>query len=244
MVRLRVLTWNLFHGRSVPATRADLMEQFAGTLEGWGWDVALLQEVPPWWPAAFARTLGVDERTVLTSRNGLLPLRRAIAVRWPNLIKSNGGGSNTILVRDRAITQHRALRLCWWPERRWMHAVRVKPTGASGGGVWIGNLHASGLDRSAARDSERAGSALLAWADGEPALLGGDFNLASPRVEGFMHAGGNHVDHVLTASMSAAAVVALDAGRLSDHAPVLATVEAAAGPSPSDDQRHPRSYAT
>ncbi len=51
-VQLRVLTWNLMHGRSVPSARRDLLDEFGAALHGWEWDVALLQEVPPWWTAA------------------------------------------------------------------------------------------------------------------------------------------------------------------------------------------------
>ena len=31
---LQVLTWNLFHGRSVPETRHSLFDEFAATLAG------------------------------------------------------------------------------------------------------------------------------------------------------------------------------------------------------------------
>ena len=55
---LRVLTWNLKHGRAVPPAGRDLFDEFAAALAGWEWDVALLQEVPPWWPAPLARRLG------------------------------------------------------------------------------------------------------------------------------------------------------------------------------------------
>ncbi|MBV9605889.1 MAG: hypothetical protein JO027_12300, partial [Solirubrobacterales bacterium] len=104
---LRVLTWNLLHGRSVPGAGRDLFEEFCAALASWEWDVALLQEVPPWWPPALGARLGADQRFVLTSRNGLLPVRRAIAVRWPDLIKSNGGGANAILARADAVGEHR-----------------------------------------------------------------------------------------------------------------------------------------
>src|SRR5947208_3481338 len=83
-----------------------------GALAGWEWDVALLQETPPWWPEILAATLGCEYRLVLTSRNGLLSLRRAIAVRRPDLMKSNGGGCNAILARRDRIVAHRVLRLC------------------------------------------------------------------------------------------------------------------------------------
>ena len=56
---MRVLTWNLFHGRSVPETPRSLLPEFTDEIAGWEWDVALLQEVPPWWPgAAGARVRG------------------------------------------------------------------------------------------------------------------------------------------------------------------------------------------
>jgi endonuclease/exonuclease/phosphatase family metal-dependent hydrolase len=150
-MRLRVVTWNLMHGRSVPGAGRNLLGDFAGALAGWEWDVALLQEVPPWWPRALSERLGCEQRTVLTSRNALLALRRAIAERQPDLIKSNGGGANAILVRCDRIADHRALQLCRWPERRWMHAVQL------GAGVWLANLHATaGNEPRAVRDGGRA----------------------------------------------------------------------------------------
>ena len=52
---IRLLTWNLYHGRAEPSARRPLAAEFAATLAGWEWDVALLQEVPPWWPQPLAR---------------------------------------------------------------------------------------------------------------------------------------------------------------------------------------------
>jgi len=221
-VRLRVLTWNLLHGRSVPNAGRDLLPDFAAALEGWEWDMALLQEVPPWWPQALARRLGgqVEDRQVLTSRNSLLPLRRALAVRWPDLIKSNGGGANAILVRDIAVTEHRTLRLCWRPERRQLHAVRLAT------GVWVGNLHATVGDDPAARgDAERARVAMVDWAAGEPFVLGGDFNVRGLSLAGLNYAGGHDVDLVFASYLGPVGEVeVLERGPLSDHAPVRVTL--------------------
>ena len=164
----RVLTWNLKHGRAVPPAGRDLFDEFAAALGGWEWDVALLQEVPPWWPPLLASRLDAEQRLVLTSRNAGLPARRAIAVRWPDAIKSNGGGANAILVRGDAIVEHRSRRLCLWPERRWVHAVRLH-----GAGVWVANLHAGGPTR----DAHRAADSALRWAGEAPLVLGGDFNI-------------------------------------------------------------------
>jgi endonuclease/exonuclease/phosphatase family metal-dependent hydrolase len=220
-MRLRILSWNLMHGRSVPPAGRDLLPEFTAALRLWEWDVALLQEVPPWWPRSFADTLASEERAVLTSRNGLAPLRRAIAIRWPDAIRSNGGGANAILLRADRIAAHRSLRLCLVPERRWVHGVRL------GCGIWVANLHGSAyrID-AAARDARLAGTTALGWAEGAPLVLGGDFNLQEPSLDGFQHAGGHEVDHVFVSGLSAPGPHAvLDRGRLSDHAPVAVVVE-------------------
>ena len=130
---MRVLTWNLYHGRTVPPSGRYMLDEFSAALAGWEWDVALLQEVPPWWPPLLARAAGAQERTRLTSRNWLLPLRRWISERNPDILKSNGGGANAILVRGE-ILEHRAARLRRRPEARWVHGVRT----ADG---WFVNVH-------------------------------------------------------------------------------------------------------
>src|SRR5919198_4570850 len=113
-----VLTWNLFHGRAVPERRYDLLAEFAARLAEWEWDVALLQEVPPWWPPRLGQACAASARTALTSRNWFLPVTRPVATRRPDLIKSWGGGSNAILVRGEAVLEHRVQTLRPWPERR------------------------------------------------------------------------------------------------------------------------------
>jgi len=216
---MKVLTWNLFHGRSVPETRHALLHEFTDKISGWPWDVALLQEVPPWWPPALAAATGAQQRTVLTSRNALLPLRRLIAERRPDLIKSNGGGCNAILVRGDRIAAHAALRLRWRPERRMLHAVHLEAAG-----TWVGNVHATANPKPLAReDMVRCGETLARWAGGTPALLGGDANVADPRVPGFTDVGGHRIDRFFTRGglTVAAPPQTLERDGLSDHAPVL-----------------------
>jgi endonuclease/exonuclease/phosphatase family metal-dependent hydrolase len=212
-----VLAWNLFHGRAQPPAGRALDAPFAATLAGWDWDVALLQEVPPWWPAPLAAACGAQVRAVRTSRNAGLPLRRAVARRAPDLIKSNGGGANAILVRGRAIHEHRMRRLCRRPERRWAHGVALP-----GGEGWVVNLHASTHPpgRNAA-DLALAAEAARAWAGSGPLILGGDLNATYPRLAGLRHVAGHHVDHVLVAGWVADEPgELLDAGPLSDHRPL------------------------
>lgn len=212
---MRVLTWNLLHGRSVPPAGRELFGEFAGALAGWEWDVALLQEVPPWWPAALGERVGADSRSVLTSRNALLAVRRAVAVRWPDVIKSNGGGANALLVRGDAIVEHRTRRLCSWPERRWVHGMRLRDAR-----LWVANLHGGG----AIRDARRAAQSALAWAGDVPVVLGGDFNIRNLALEGFAYAGGHGVDLVFARGFQSGPTEVLDRGPLSDHAPVRVTL--------------------
>lgn len=217
-----MLTWNLYHGRAVPPAGRDLQGEFAVALAGWSWDVALLQEVPPWWPPVLARACDAGARMALTSRNCLLPLRRFVAERAPDLIKSNGGGCNAILVRASAgaIADHRSVMLRRRPERRVCHAVALAD------GTWWANLHAQAHSAARARaDIATAAAATLGWAGGGPALLGGDFNVTDPRAPGFEHLGGHGVDHMLGHLVAAdGPAQVLDHGHLSDHAPVVVPV--------------------
>jgi endonuclease/exonuclease/phosphatase family metal-dependent hydrolase len=206
------LTWNLYHGRAREPAGRPLLAEFAAALAGWEWDVALLQEVPPWWPPVLAEAAGADHRAALTARNSFLPVRRAIASRAPDLLKANGGGSNTILVRGRVL-EHRATRLTWWPERRMAQAARLD-------GGWVVNVHTSTHRESwALRDTLRA----LDWAPRPLLVFGGDLNLRSVSLPGLRHVAGNHVDHLFSDGRPGRAEV-LDAGPLSDHAPVRVTL--------------------
>jgi endonuclease/exonuclease/phosphatase family metal-dependent hydrolase len=214
-VRVLALTWNLYHGRSLQPAGRSLLNEFAQALAGWEWDVALLQEVPPWWPQPLAVACGAQWRRRLTSRNFGLWLRREISARNPDLLKSNGGGCNAILVRGE-IVQHRSVRLCWRPERRYAHGVQL------GDGSWVVNTHTSTHHEEwARRDAEKAVEFALRWAGGAPLLFGGDVNIrGKPELSGLVRLGGNHVDHLYSSGPPARSVEVLERGRLSDHAPV------------------------
>jgi endonuclease/exonuclease/phosphatase family metal-dependent hydrolase len=213
-----VLTWNLFHGRSVPDTPRSLLDEFAAQLADWEWDVALLQEVPPWWPPRLGEACRASARTALTSRNWLLPITRRVADRRPDLIKSWGGGANAILVRGERVLEHRVRTLSRWPERRVAHGVRLES------GWWVCNFHAQAhVEARAQRDAGRAAAAAVAWAVGAPVVLGGDLNTRHPVVPGFTAVAGHSVDHLLVrAARAAGPGRRLDRGRLSDHVPVVA----------------------
>jgi endonuclease/exonuclease/phosphatase family metal-dependent hydrolase len=214
---VRVLSWNLYHGRAVPPAHRYLYAEFAERLAAWSWDAALLQECPPWWPAELARDCGAHEHHALTARNTCLPLRRFLATRWPDLIKSNGGGCNAILLRgEDAVLDHRCAVLRTWPERRVVHGVRA-------GDAWICNLHAQVWSEERAQaDAAAAARHVLSWAGDAPAVLGGDFNTRTPHPPGLVDLGGHKVDRILGRGWVAAAPAAtLDHGHLSDHAPIV-----------------------
>jgi endonuclease/exonuclease/phosphatase family metal-dependent hydrolase len=212
---MRVLTWNLFHGRALQPRGRSLHREFAELVASWDWDVALLQEVPPWWPRGLAEASGASTRMALTSRNWIPPLRWLARVA-PDLAKSWGGGCNAILVRGDRIAEHRRQTLRLTPERRVMHAVRLAS------GVWVGNLHAQVRPPVSARsDIARAGAAILDWAGEAPVLLGGDFNVRDPAVAGLRDAGGSGIDRVLARGLEPAGREMPDRQGLSDHAPVI-----------------------
>jgi endonuclease/exonuclease/phosphatase family metal-dependent hydrolase len=216
---MRILTWNLFHGRSRPPAGRPQLSAFAAALAGWEWDVALLQEVPHWWPAPLAAAAGAEPFRQLTARNWIPSLQRAISSRNPDLLKSWGGGCNAILVRG-AATEHRGLQLRRLPERRGAHGVRL------GDGTWVVNMHAHNRPPAKAQaDCERALAAAREWAAGAPLLFGGDVNLKRPAFDGLVRVAGNHVDHLFTDGRPAAGRgEVLERGALSDHPPVAVTL--------------------
>ena len=186
-----VLTWNLFHGRSVPSAHRSLAEAFASALAAWEWDVALLQEVPPWWAQALATAARAEQRTALTSRNAGLRARRAVAPRWPDLMKSNGGGANVVLARE-PIAEHGTIRLRVRPERRVAQLVRLHD------GTCVANFHGSTRVPLAEDELRRLWVHALTFARDAPLVLGGDLNLRSPKAprEDVAHVASRDVDHL------------------------------------------------
>jgi endonuclease/exonuclease/phosphatase family metal-dependent hydrolase len=213
---VRVLTWNLYGGRAVPAAGRSLRSEFAASLAGWEWDVALLQEVPPWWPPELARAAGARAATNRTARNWGRAVRRRLGERDPDLWGSWAGGANAILVRCSAIAEHRRHRLRLWPDRRKVHGVRLED------GTWVVNLHASVAARDPGqRDLATALEVAESWSADAPLVFGGDLNHGAPRLPGLTHVAGHNVDHVYVRGfVPAGPAKQLDPGPLSDHVPL------------------------
>ena len=198
---MRVLGWNLFHGRDrAPHTslhtlrsrltkrterdsthaqvNTDLLDAFAGVLADADWDVALLQECPPRWAETLATRCGAEAHLALTSRNlpaPLAPLQRLLAGWNPDLIASWEGGSNLTLARGAlgapVIRERRELTLTRRPERRRMAFTVLRND------LCVANLHASESREAAEADVRLAATTAVAWAAGRPLVFGGDLNL-------------------------------------------------------------------
>jgi endonuclease/exonuclease/phosphatase family metal-dependent hydrolase len=272
-VQFTAIAWNLFHGRDFPPDPAlftwrsrlfrisernathvqvnrDLETEFAATLAGAAWDVALLQESPPRFAVPLARACGAEPHLALTSRNGLGPLRAAAARLNPDLIASGEGGSNLTLVRSAgrlgAIVERGELAIHEGrPERRTMALTRTAA------GLCVANLHATNdSPEMAIEDVLLAARAAGDWAGERPLLFGGDLNLRPAEQPGVFEAlrerfglaaptATDALDHLLARGLVAAEAPTpwparrrelCEGGRalrLSDHAPVEARFETA-----------------
>ena len=195
------LSWNLLHGRDFPPdpelrtwrhrlfpgewrrgghvqVNRSLLDEFGRKLASFEWDVALLQEAPPRWLRPLAAVCDASGASVLTSRNSLAFVRAAIADWNPDLIASNEGGSNGLLVRPPwRIEQVRRWQIARRPERR--TCVWARLVHEDGRVVCVANLHAT-----AEGDHTRAAHELLEVAERcvaldavAPLVVGGDMNL-------------------------------------------------------------------
>jgi endonuclease/exonuclease/phosphatase family metal-dependent hydrolase len=197
---VRALTWNLFHGRDHPPDPAlftwrsrllrktemntthaqvnrPLAHEFARAIAALEWDIALLQEAPPRWLRQLGQATYASGVSALTSRNSAAALRAVLARFNPDLIASNEGGSNQLLVRPPwRIDDVLRLELTRRPERRSMLCALV--CGPRDRALLVANLHASaGLPAAAAREVLAAAETALDLADGAPVVFGGDLNL-------------------------------------------------------------------
>ncbi len=197
---MRALSWNLFHGRDHPpdarlrtlrsrllrrtergTTHAQvnrrLLDEFAGLLGRWDWHVALLQEAPPRWLAPLARHCRASGASALTSRNSLAFLRAGLAALNPDLIASNEGGSNMLLVRAPArILEVQRVTLAIRPERRRMLLARVELGG--GERVAVAGVHLSVPGTKQGHgEAVRGAEIATGFAGTDPLIFGGDLNL-------------------------------------------------------------------
>ena len=166
--------------------------------------------------SARPRRAGLGAQRADLAQRAAVPASRDRPWR-PDLIKSNGGGANAILVRGAAITEpsQAAAALPARAARRPCRAARRRNLG------WQ-PPRAGPPHELARRDARRAAEALHEWAADAPAILGGDLNVPVPVVPGFTAVGGFGVDHVFARGFAGIGEPELpDRGGLSDHAAVI-----------------------
>ena len=224
----------------------SLLGPFSALLAGWAWDVALLQEAPPRWLRPLAERCGAAGAGALTSRNSFAWLRAALADWNPDLVASNEGGSNIVLVRPPLrIAAVERVTLAERPERRRMLLARVEGPGRH---LTVANVHLSvSSTGQGVGEAAEAARRATAFADRDPLLLGGDLNLRPAREPGAFEelreefglappTSPHAIEHLLARGLvphdapralpAAAREVDGPAGlrlRLSDHAPVTAS---------------------
>ena len=180
---MRVLTWNLFHGRAVPDRRGSLLREFAARSARLG--VGRRAAAGGAAVVAGRRSAARPARARAwrrTSRNLGMPVRRAIAAGAPGadgLVGRRRQRDPRPRPGDRPSTARRALR--WRPERRVVHGVRL---GERALGL---QPPRPGAPRRARAGRPRARRRLHPdWAGDAPIVLGGDFNLRGrPTAPGF-----------------------------------------------------------
>jgi endonuclease/exonuclease/phosphatase family metal-dependent hydrolase len=263
------VTWNLFHGRDFPPeakllsarsrlfgvteygetyaqVNRSLLPDFGQVLDELNWEVALLQEAPQRWLEQLRGRCQAAGELGATSRNRLAWARTAVARMNPDLIASNEGGSNMVLVRSPgAIEQVERHVLATRPEPRALLLARVTLPGGERLAVACTHLSVPSTGQGGAEllaAAERA----VEFAGSDPLLLGGDLNLRpSQHAEAFAEVErrfglapptpGEAIDHLLVRGLDvvyppkaladAAREVPGPEGlriRLSDHPPVAA----------------------
>ncbi len=227
-----------------------LRDEFTGVLAGEDWQVALLQEAPPRWLRPLSRRCGADGASALTSRNLGAAGRAWVAERNPDLIASNEGGSNQILVRPPwRLARVRRLTLAHRPERRRLLWACLESE--DGRSLAVANMHLSTVPVRAEQEALTAAERAVGWSAGAPLVFGGDLNLrpeSSPATFAALErrfglvppTGPRAIDHLLVNGLelveppralpAARREVRGEDGlaiRLSDHAPVAARVRIA-----------------
>lgn len=181
--RLRVRTWNLFHGRTSPETRGVHVERMVRLVTHDAPSVVCLQEVPLWALDRLERWSGMQARWHVTKRALLGPFARALQRADPARIRSPfTGQANALLADPRVeIAEHGVQRLnAGLPaERRSCQLVRLR---AGSLDVVVVNLHATNRPPRARQELllvER-----LVGPNG-PAVVCGDFNVRATGLGGF-----------------------------------------------------------
>ncbi|MEZ5099499.1 MAG: endonuclease/exonuclease/phosphatase family protein [Thermoleophilia bacterium] len=209
-MHLLARTWNVFHGRTVPAGGGERLERMVRLAAGDRPDVLALQEVPVWALPRLAAWSGMRACWAVARPALAGPAARTLTALAPGLVRSGlTGQANALLLGERIEPTGRpaALRLTPpWPraggEPRVVQAV---PARFGDRELLVAHAHlAHAPPSSAAGQLLRTAAWLEARADGAAVVLLGDLNLAPGETDAFARleaAGwsrpGPWIDHVL-----------------------------------------------
>jgi endonuclease/exonuclease/phosphatase family metal-dependent hydrolase len=236
---LVVRTWNVYHGRTHPATRHTHLRRMVELVTADAPDLVALQEVPLWAHGRLERWSGMAVRWAVTVPALLLaPLARLVtdldARRFRSLLT---GQANVLLAGPRVELGEQELLLLnpdvsrWeWlfkrgPQQRYVQRVAATAEGRS---FVVANLHTTNDPARALAELER-GAGFVEGA--ERCVLCGDFNVPSHAVPGFSEPIGG-IDQILVRGVELEGPPApwpkerrrVDGVVLSDHAPVEAVI--------------------
>jgi endonuclease/exonuclease/phosphatase family metal-dependent hydrolase len=221
-VNLQIRTWNIAHGRDVPAgdghghVRRKLLDEMAALMVEERPDIVMLQEVPVWAAGHLRRATGMGV-TLAPCYGAHVPflhvplpvaLGAAVGRALPDLVRTQvEGQANAVLYGERMllvsarrvqINQRQRLR----GEPRIAQLVRLRHRTA-GRELVVANVHADPGDNR--QQLERAGYMLERFARGAPMVLGGDLNVdaSSPALRALVARGwvensqAVDIDHIL-----------------------------------------------
>lgn len=236
---LLVRTWNVYHGRTYPASDRLQLERMVRLATADAPDVLALQEVPLWAVRRLEAWSGMASAWAMTMPALLGPLARRATDLDPQRFRSTfTGQANALLVNPHfEVGRHRRLvlnpGLSRWEwlarggQRRVCQALDVDTGGRD---LVLANLHASNSPdrRLVGAEIERAARFL---ADAGRCILCGDFNVRGHSVPGFSEPL-DAIDQVLVRGLRLVRGPEawpeerrrVDGILLSDHAPVDAVV--------------------
>ena len=229
---LVVRTWNLYHGRTVPASGRTYVERAVRLVTDDRPDVVALQEVPVWDLEALGEWSGMLATTAVARPRRLGEVGRRLTAALPDLVRSGFSGQGNALLlaaRHRLAGNARVVELNPGSARE-RRVCQLVPIEAGARRLVVANLHATAHGERLAR--EELAVAADALAGEEQAVACGDFNVPGAGLPGFSPPLPG-IDQVLVRGLALErppepwpeACRRLPDGRLlSDHAPVEAVV--------------------
>lgn len=232
-MRLVVRTWNLFHGRTKPASGRTHLERMVRLIAD-GADVVALQEVPAWSLRQLEEWSGMAVAAAVARPGHLGAFGRRLTALAPDVFRSflNGQANALLVSRSLPFAERQRvveLKCRGVVEPRIAQLVRVR---AGSRTLLLVNFHATAHVHEVARAQVARVENLVAGE--EAAIVCGDFNVPRTGIAGFSDPGSG-IDQILVRGLALEEQPRrwpperrrIGAGALlSDHAPIEAVLRA------------------